>query len=86
VLEVVREFGAARNASPAQVALAWLLTRPAVTSVLLGARDRSQLEANLSASALDLTAEEVAALDSVSARPLPYPYWHQAVYNECFRF
>jgi aryl-alcohol dehydrogenase-like predicted oxidoreductase len=64
--------------SPAQVALAWLLGRPAVTSLIVGARTEEQLADNLRAAGLALTAEERARLDAASAPPLLYPYWHQA--------
>jgi diketogulonate reductase-like aldo/keto reductase len=64
--------------SPAQVALAWLLTRPAVTSVIIGARTDEQLADNLGAADLSLTADELARLEVVSRPPLLYPYWHQA--------
>jgi aryl-alcohol dehydrogenase-like predicted oxidoreductase len=63
--------------SPAQVALAWLLGRPAVTSVIIGARTDEQLSDNLSAADLTLTADEREALDKVSAPDLVYPHWHQ---------
>ena len=68
----------ARGVSAAQVALAWLLVRPGVTSVIVGARTEEQLADNLAASALVLDAEELARLDRVSRPPLLYPYWHQA--------
>ena len=69
--------GAAHGASPAQVALAWLLGKPAVTSLIIGARTEEQLRDNLGAAALSLTADEREALDKVSAPDLIYPYWHQ---------
>ena len=81
VLDEVRRIAAARDRSPAQVALNWLLGRPAVTSVIVGARDSRQLADNLQAVSWRLSDEEVTALDRVSARPLPYPYWHQQKYN-----
>src|SRR6516162_2889166 len=64
--------------SGAQVALAWTLGRPAVTSVVIGARTAEQLADNLEAASLRLTDEERARLDAASAPPLLYPYWHQA--------
>ena len=67
-----------RGASGAEVALAWLLGRPAVSSVIIGARTDAQLESNLKAADLKLTAGERARLDKVSRTPLAYPYWHQA--------
>jgi aryl-alcohol dehydrogenase-like predicted oxidoreductase len=75
VIGAVEEVAAAHGASAAAVALAWLLTRPAVTSVILGARTREQLAANLKAADLALAPEEVARLDEVSAPEVPdYPY------------
>jgi aryl-alcohol dehydrogenase-like predicted oxidoreductase len=64
--------------SAAQVALAYLLGKPAVTSLVVGARTSAQLADNLSAADLILTAGDRARLDRVSAPPLIYPYWHQA--------
>ena len=64
--------------SAAQVALAYLLGRPAVTSLVIGAKTTEQLADNLAAADLALTAEERTRLDEVSAVPLIYPYWHQA--------
>ena len=72
------EVAAAHGVSAARVALAWLLRRPAVTSVIIGARTSEQLADNLAAAELTLAPDEVAALDSASAIPLLYPYWHQA--------
>src|SRR5215472_1315356 len=69
--------GSKHSASPAQVALAWLLGRPAVTSVIIGARTDDQLRDNLGAASLTLTADELDALDKISAPDLVYPYWHQ---------
>lgn len=77
-VEVLLEIAAARGVSAAEVALAWSLTRPAVTSLVIGARTEAQLTANLRAAELSLTAEEVAQLEKVSRPPLAYPYWHQA--------
>jgi aryl-alcohol dehydrogenase-like predicted oxidoreductase len=68
----------AHGMSAAQVTLAWTLGKPGVTSVIVGARTEEQLIDNLAAANLVLTAEEVARLDAVSARPLAYPHWHQA--------
>jgi aryl-alcohol dehydrogenase-like predicted oxidoreductase len=77
-VEVLVSIGADRGVSPAQVALAYLLGRPAVTSLVIGARTGEQLADNLAAADLTLTAEERARLDEASAPPLLYPYWHQA--------
>jgi aryl-alcohol dehydrogenase-like predicted oxidoreductase len=78
IVEVVVEVAKDRGASPAQVALAWLLERPAVTSLIIGARTEEQLADNLGAADLSLTPEELARLEEVSRPPLLYPYWHQA--------
>ena len=77
VVETVVQIAEARGVSAAQVALAWLLGRPAVSSVIIGARTEEQLADNLGAADLELSAEERARLDEVSAPPLLYPYWHQ---------
>jgi aryl-alcohol dehydrogenase-like predicted oxidoreductase len=78
IVDVLVEVAEKRGASPAQVALAWLLHRPAVASVIIGARNSDQLADNLGAADLELTEDELARLDEVSAPPLIYPYWHQA--------
>jgi aryl-alcohol dehydrogenase-like predicted oxidoreductase len=76
-IEVLVDVAGAHGVSPAQVALAWLLGRPAVTSLIIGARTEEQLADNLGAAALTLAADERAALDKVSQPELLYPYWHQ---------
>lgn len=70
-----------RAVSPAQVALNWLLAKPGVTSLVIGARTDEQLADNLAAAGWRLDPEEVARLDAVSAARLPYPQWHQLRYN-----
>ena len=67
-----------RGVSGAQVALAWLLGRPAVTSLVIGGRTEAQIKDNLAAAALKLAPEERARLDKVSQPTLLYPYWHQS--------
>jgi aryl-alcohol dehydrogenase-like predicted oxidoreductase len=76
-VEMLVDIAGAHGASPAQVALAWLLGRPAVTSVIIGARTDEQLLDNLGGASLLLSADEQAALNKVSAPELIYPYWHQ---------
>jgi aryl-alcohol dehydrogenase-like predicted oxidoreductase len=78
IVDVLVEIAMQRSISPAQVALAWLTGRAAVTSVIIGARTEAQLIDNLKAADLTLSAEERTRLDAVSAPPLLYPYWHQA--------
>jgi aryl-alcohol dehydrogenase-like predicted oxidoreductase len=63
--------------TPAQVALAYLLAKPAVSSVVVGARNIEQLKDNLAAVDVELPGATLRQLDEVSARPLAYPYWHQ---------
>ena len=65
-----------------QVALNWVLQRPTVSSVIIGARNEEQLRQNLEAAGWSLTPEQVARLDAASAQPAPYPYWHQAGFSE----
>jgi len=78
IIDALVEIGEAHGVSAAQVALAWLLGRPGVTSLVIGARTEDQLRDNLAAASLTLSEEERARLDAVSAPPLLYPYWHQA--------
>ena len=65
-----------------QVALNWLLQRPTVSSVIIGARNEAQLRQNLGAVGWDLTAEQVKRLDEASVQPRAYPYWHQLGYAD----
>lgn len=75
VLDVVRDVARAHEASESQVALAWLLSRPAVTSVIIGARTVEQLRDNVGASGLALTGDEITRLTEVSEPRLDdYPY------------
>ena len=75
VIEAVETIANERGVSMAQIALAWVVDRPRVTSVILGARTLEQLEDNLGATGLHLTPEETATLDAVSdPAPADYPY------------
>jgi aryl-alcohol dehydrogenase-like predicted oxidoreductase len=75
IISAVEDIAKVRGVSMAQVALAWTAARPAVTSVILGARTREQLADNLGAAKLALSEEETARLNAVSApQPLDYPY------------
>ncbi len=65
-----------------QVALNWLLRRPTVSTVIIGARNEAQLRDNLGAVGWALTPEQVARLDAASRTPKAYPYWHQARFEE----
>jgi aryl-alcohol dehydrogenase-like predicted oxidoreductase len=77
-VDVLVAIAEGHGVSAAQVALAYLLGRPAVTSLVIGAKTAEQLAVNLAAADLVLTTEERGRLDDVSAIPLIYPYWHQA--------
>jgi aryl-alcohol dehydrogenase-like predicted oxidoreductase len=77
VVDVLVDIAESRNSSPAAVALAYTLAKPGVTSVIVGARTKEQLAANLAAAELVLADQEFARLDEVSRPPLLYPYWHQ---------
>ncbi len=77
-IEVLLDVAKAHGVSAAQVALAWLLGRPGVTSLVIGARTDEQLSDNLASADLVLSSDERAALDQVSTPDLIYPYWHQA--------
>jgi len=79
IVEALAAIGEQRGVSAAQVALAWLLGRPGVTSLIVGGRNEAQFRDNLAAAELKLTAEERASLDKISQPPLIYPYWHQAM-------
>jgi aryl-alcohol dehydrogenase-like predicted oxidoreductase len=60
-----------------QIALNWLLQRPTVATLIIGARSEAQLRENLGAIGWSLTNEQIASLDEASKVTLPYPYWHQ---------
>lgn len=77
IVDVLVDIGAARGVSAAQIALAWLLERPAVSSLVVGGRNVAQFEDNFAAVSLRLTDEERTRLNEVSRVPLVYPYWHQ---------
>jgi aryl-alcohol dehydrogenase-like predicted oxidoreductase len=77
IVDALVEIGEGHGVSAAQVALAWLLERPGVASVVVGARTEEQLADNLAAAELRLGQDERARLDELSAPPLLYPFWHQ---------
>jgi aryl-alcohol dehydrogenase-like predicted oxidoreductase len=76
-VDVLVQVADGHGVSAAQVALAWLLRRPTVSSVIIGARTDEQLADNLRAAELTLSEEEAGRLEEVSRPPLLYPYWHQ---------
>ncbi|MGW3990243.1 aldo/keto reductase [Streptomyces sp. NPDC004830] len=75
VVDVLDEIAGETGKAVPQIALNWLLGRPTVSSVIIGARDERQLRQNLGAVGWSLTPEQVARLDAVSHRPAPYPYF-----------
>ena len=79
VVDALDEAAKETGKTVAQVALNWLLRRPSVASVIIGARNEEQLRQNLDAVGWTLTPAQVAKLDAASAVPLTYPYWHQRV-------
>jgi aryl-alcohol dehydrogenase-like predicted oxidoreductase len=78
VIDVLVEIAGAKKVSPAQIALAYLLRRPGITSLVIGARTEEQLSDNLTAANVTLSTEELGRLEAASQPRLPYPYWHQA--------
>jgi len=77
VVDALDAISAQTGKSVAQIALNWLLQRPTVSSVILGARNEEQLRQNLGAVGWNLTAEQISALDAASAITPVYPHWHQ---------
>jgi aryl-alcohol dehydrogenase-like predicted oxidoreductase len=82
VVDALDAVAAETGKSVPQVALNWLLQRPTVSNVIIGARNEEQLRQNLDAVGWSLTPEQVARLDEASAKPAAYPYWHQAGFKE----
>ncbi len=79
IVDILKDIAKQKKVSPAQIAFAWTLTRPSVSSVIIGGRTLEQIENNILANAVQLTEEELQQLNEVSKLPLLYPYWHQAV-------
>lgn len=82
VVDALDEVAAETSKSVPQVALNWLLQRPTVSTVVIGARNEEQLTQNLGAIGWNLTKEQVAKLDAASAVAPAYPYWHQLGFQE----
>ena len=78
IVDALVEIGEGKGISAARVALAWLLGRPGVTSLIVGGRTEDQFKDNLASAEVKLTAEERGRLDKISRPTLLYPYWHQA--------
>jgi aryl-alcohol dehydrogenase-like predicted oxidoreductase len=77
VVDALDAVAAETGKTVAQVALNWLLQRPTVATLIIGARNEAQLRDNLGAVGWNLTADQVRKLDAASAVPMAYPYWHQ---------
>jgi aryl-alcohol dehydrogenase-like predicted oxidoreductase len=77
VVDSLETVSAETGRSVPQVALNWLLRKPTVSTVIIGARHEQQLRDNLAAASFALTPEQVAKLDEASKPQVPYPYWHQ---------
>ncbi|WP_139556092.1 aldo/keto reductase [Methylotetracoccus oryzae] len=77
VVDALDEVAAETGKTLPQIAINWLLQRPTVSTVIIGARDEAQLKDNLGAVGWQLTAEQMAKLDAASHVTPPYPYWHQ---------
>jgi aryl-alcohol dehydrogenase-like predicted oxidoreductase len=75
VVDTLKEIAVRHGASPARVALAWILAKPAVSSVIIAARSLSSLDDDIAAVDLRLTDDDIAALDRVSDPGIPYPKW-----------
>ena len=82
VIDVVDEIARETGKTVPQIALNWLLQRPTVSTLIIGARNEAQLRDNLGAVGWNLTAEQIKRLDAVSAIPPIYPYWHQKTFAE----
>jgi len=82
VVEALDEVAAETGKTVPQIALNWLLRRPSISSLIIGARNEQQLRQNLGATGWSLTPAQVAHLDTASDVPLAYPYWHQRQFLE----
>ena len=82
VVDAAQEVAKETGKSVPQVALNWLLQRPTVANVIIGARNEEQLRQNLAAAGWNLTPEQVARLDAASDRTPIYPYWHQRQFTQ----
>ena len=82
VVDALDEIAKETGKTIPQIALNWLLQRPTVSTLVIGARNEDQLRANLGAVGWNLTREQVARLDAASTLPLAYPYFHQRGFTE----
>ena len=82
VIDAIDEVASETGKTVPQIALNWLLQRPTVATIIVGARNEEQLRQNLGAIGWRLTPEQIARLDAASVTPLAYPYWHQRGFTE----
>jgi len=82
VVDAIDEIAKETGKTVPQIALNWVLRRPSVSTVIVGARNEDQLKQNLGAIGWKLTAEQIAKLDAASETGLAYPYWHQRQFEE----
>ncbi len=82
VVDAIDAIAKDTGKSVPQIALNWLLQRPTVSGVIIGARTEEQLRQNLGALGWSLTREQIAQLDAASATQPAYPYWHQRAFTE----
>jgi aryl-alcohol dehydrogenase-like predicted oxidoreductase len=77
IVDVLDKIAEETGKTAAQVSLNWLLQRPTVSSIIIGARNEEQLQQNFGAVGWNLTVDQVKRLDEASESPAVYPYWHQ---------
>ena len=82
VVDILEELALETGKTIPQIALNWVVQRPSVANVIIGARNEQQLRDNLGAVGWSLTAAQIARLDGASARAPAYPYWHQRQFTE----
>jgi aryl-alcohol dehydrogenase-like predicted oxidoreductase len=82
VVDAIDEVAKETGKTVPQISLNWLLRRPTVSTLIIGARNEEQLKQNLGAVGWELTKEQIAKLDAASEVPLVYPYWHQRQFEE----
>jgi aryl-alcohol dehydrogenase-like predicted oxidoreductase len=82
IIDVLDAIAQETGKTVAQIAINWVLQRPSVAMVIIGARDEAQLRENFGATGWALTPAQIALLDAASAKPRIYPYWHQAQFAE----
>jgi aryl-alcohol dehydrogenase-like predicted oxidoreductase len=82
VVDALKNISQETGKTVPQIAINWLLQRPTVSTVIIGARNEAQLKDNLGAVGWNLTQNQMKKLNEASLKPLPYPYWHQQGFSE----